>query len=74
METNFATSQSVRRYFAHLSLHGQSRAVMESWPTLRVESFFVAMNLPTLLLNRERQECGVRTLPLGDLFRNINWG
>lgn len=67
-------SGSARQYFARLSLRGQSRAALGQWQSLPVESFFLAMTLPGMLVNRERRECGATALSLSVMFGNIKWG
>lgn len=73
MTGSFETAQSVRHYFARLSLHGQSRAALEPWQRLGVESFFVALSLPHSFINPRRKECGAGALPLATLFAGIRW-
>lgn len=73
MTGNIDSTQSVRHYFARLSLHGQSRATTAQWQRLSVETFFVAMQLPRSFINPTRKECGVEVAPLGSLFAGIRW-
>lgn len=70
---NQETQASVREYFARLALTGKTRAIIADWPSLSVESFFVALKLPGGLMNRERQACGTVSQPLTVLFSNIRW-
>ncbi len=74
MTAMVGTEQSVRQYFTRLSLHGQSRKVLDGWPSLPVESFFMAMSLPVHFMNRGKKECGAAVQPLGSLFADVKWG
>ena len=69
----YESTQSVRHYFARLSLHGQSRAALQQWQRLGVESFFVALGQPRSFINPTRKECGEGATPLATLFAGVKW-
>lgn len=71
--SNTIPDGSVRQFFARLSLRGQSRSLVENWPRMQVEQFFVALSLPSNLVNRDHRECGVQARTLGSLFADIRW-
>lgn len=73
MTGSFESTQSVRHYFARLSLHREPRAALQQWQHLGVESFFVALSLPHNFINPMRKECGAGTVPLATMFAGVRW-
>lgn len=67
------TADSVRHYFARLSLHGKTRAVLAEWPRLSMDSYFAAMRLPLVTVNVERRPCATTPVSLGQMFSNVAW-
>ena len=73
MDATIGSTESVRQYFAKLTLQGQGRAGLVRWSTLPVETFFVALRLSASAINHERRPSGPQPQTLGELFAAIRW-
>lgn len=64
---------SVRRYFATLSLRAKPDAWTLGWSQLPVEQFFVALQAPPRSINVERRPCSEQIESLATVFGSVRW-
>ncbi|HNN97511.1 MAG TPA: hypothetical protein PKI03_34825 [Pseudomonadota bacterium] len=65
--------ETVRRYFARLTLRAGPNAIAAGWAQLPVEHYFVALRQPPRLINLERRSATLQSGSLGTLFVGVRW-